>query len=205
MGVKKNMELRDIYEECKLKETVINKVNKYFQDGKIPLKGTPYLISDPQIFFDVISLGTAQAKAPEFEKYLSKKTGWTKISPKLNRGDYYDQKKNLYIELKASFTNKEECLNLRQIRLWQSVDYYLAIYIDHNMLAESRVYLLTHTQMCEEVQRYGSATHGTTLANKENTNIEYSVTIPMKSSKRLEWDKKYFNKELFDLIFEGEK
>lgn len=195
------MELKSIYDNCMEKADTLAKIKNYFDRGDIPQVGSPYKIDNPEIFFTVISLETVQAKAPEFEKYVGLKTRWIKIPAKENRGDYFDPINNKYIELKASFTNKDKCLNMRQIRLWQEVDYYLAIYIDHNNLLNSKVYLLTHMQMSEEVEKRGSATHGTGLANQNNENIEYSITIPIGSSIQQEWDRLYFNAELFNLLF----
>ena len=38
-------------------------------------------------------------------------------------------KENLYYEIKTSFTNKGNNLNIRQIRLWQNIDYYYCFFI----------------------------------------------------------------------------
>ena len=198
------MELREIYSECQQKAILLNIIKGYFDRGEISHNGKPYQITDPVKFFNVIALGSAQAKAPEFEKYLALKTGWAKMLASANRGDYHNLDDDTYIELKASFTNKGNNLNIRQIRLWQDVDYYLAIYINHNNIRDSKVYWLTHQQMVEEVEKGGSATHGTSEANQENNNIEYSITIPMNGgSKQQEWDRLYANTELFNIIFGG--
>lgn len=197
------MELREIYNECQAKARLLNVIDGYFQRGEIPQDGKPYRIADPIKFFNIIALASAQAKAPEFEKYIALKTGWTKILASENRGDYHTPE-NKYIELKASFTNKANHLNIRQIRLWQPIDMYLIIYVNHNNLAESKVYTLTHQQMEDEVIKSGSATHGTAEANEVNNNIEYSITIPMNNGvKQQEWDSLYYNQELFNLIFGG--
>lgn len=52
--------------------------------------------------------------------------------------------------------------------------------------------------MEEEVKLSGSATHGTTKANKDNNNIEYSITIPiynLKNKKTIRWREKYLQGE----------
>lgn len=198
------MKLREIYDECQQKILLLNIIQEYFNNNEIPINGEPHQIDDPTKFFNLIALGSAQAKAPEFEKFLARKTGWTKIKANQNRGDYHNSQDNTFIELKVSFTNKENNLNIRQIRLWQEVNYYLAIYVDHNNLLNSKVYLLTHEQMVDEVRKSGSATHGTAEANTLNTNIEYSITVPMNGgSKQQEWDRLYYNEELFHIIFGG--
>lgn len=184
------MELREINDMCNNLGAKILKINEYKERGLVPNSGSPYLINEPDVFFTVISVGTAQAKAPEAEKFIARKMGWTKISPSLNKGDFKTAE-NKYIELKNSFSNKAGCLNLRQIRLWQEVDYYLCIYIDETNISDSVVLLLTHEQMEKEVTSCGSATHGTAAANANNQNIEYSITIKVGSPMMTQWIEKY--------------
>ena len=66
---------------------------------------------------------SAQAKAPLGEKFLCNLLGYTRVSSKEDRGDAFD-KEGVYYEFKNSFTNQQQNLNIRQIRLWQNVDYY---------------------------------------------------------------------------------
>lgn len=196
------MELREINKLCDDLGAKIIKINEYKERGLLPNSGSPYLINEPEVFFTVISVGTAQAKAPEAEKFIARKMGWTKISPSLNKGDF-ETSENNYIELKNSFSNKAGCLNLRQIRLWQEVDYYLCVYIDETSIANSVVLLLTHEQMEEEVAAYGSATHGTAFANANNQNIEYSITIKVDSPMMAQWIEKYNAPDIRNQIIGG--
>ena len=196
------MELREINNMCNNLEAKILKINEYKERGLIPNSGSPYLINEPEVFFTVISVGTAQAKAPEAEKFIGRKMGWTKISPSLNKGDFKTPENN-YIELKNSFSNKAGCLNLRQIRLWQEVDYYLCVYIDETNIANSVVLLLTHEQMEEEVAACGCATHGTAVANANNQNIEYSITIKVDSPMMAQWIEKYNAPDIRNQIIGG--
>lgn len=196
------MELREINKLCDDLGAKIIKINEYKERGLIPNSGSPYLINEPEVFFTVISVGTAQAKAPEVEKFIARKMGWTKISPSLNKGDFKTPENN-YIELKNSFSNKAGCLNLRQIRLWQEVDYYLCVYIDETNIDNSVVLLLTHEQMEEEVATCGSATHGTAAANANNQNIEYSITIKVGSPMMAQWIEKYNAPDIRNQIIGG--
>ena len=196
------MELREINDMCNNLGAKILKINEYRERGLVPNSGSPYLINEPEVFFTVISVGTAQAKAPEAEKFIARKMSWTKISPSLNRGDFRTAE-NKYIELKNSFSNKAGCLNLRQIRLWQEVDYYLCVYIDETNIANSIVLLLTHEQMEREVAACGSATHGTAAANANNQNIEYSITIKVGSPMMAQWIEKYNAPDIRNQIIGG--
>lgn len=196
------MELREINKLCNDLGDKIVKIKKYQEEGLIPENGSPYLIDNPEVFFSTISVGTVQAKAPEVEKFIARKMGYIKLSPSLNRGDFKTANDN-YIELKNSFSNKDKCLNLRQLRLWQKIDYYMCIYIDEVNLQNSIILLLTHEQMVDEVSKHGSATHGTSAANADNKNIEYSITLKVNSSLMNSWIEKYSNQELRAKIIGG--
>lgn len=196
------MELKEINKLCDELGDKIAKIKKYQEEGLIPEEGSPYLIDRPEVFFSAISVGTAQAKAPEVEKFVARKLGYTKISPSLNRGDFKTSD-DKYIELKNSFSNKDECLNLRQIRLWQKIDYYLCMYINETDLSKSIVMLLSHEQMEKEVAEHGSATHGTSTSNANNKNIEYSITLSVNGSPIKSWIEKYSNEELKAKIVGG--
>lgn len=196
------MELREINKLCNDLGNKIAKIKKYQEEGLIPEEGSPYLIDRPEVFFSAISVGTAQAKAPEVEKFIARKLGYIKISPSLNRGDFKTSD-DKYIELKNSFSNKDECLNLRQIRLWQKIDYYLCMYINETDLSKSIVMLLSHEQMEKEVAEHGSATHGTSTSNANNKNIEYSITLSVNGSPMKSWIEKYSNEELKAKIVGG--
>lgn len=163
-------------------------------------------VEDAYFFYNAISSQTAQSKAPLSEKFIANKMNWTIISPSQDRGDFYSEKEFGYIELKNSFTNKEEKLNIRQIRLWQEVDYYLCIYIDENNLNDSLFYFLTKKEMTEEVELIGGFTHGTVKANEKNENKEYSITISVKNLKNKNtqrWNEKYLS-NFFKKIFFNE-
>lgn len=156
------------------------------------------------VFYTLISSKNAQSKAPLSEKFIARKLGFSTISASLNSGDFTDGEK--YYELKNSFTNKGNNLNLRQIRLWQPVDYYICVFIDEYDVKNSKFFKLTKEQMANEVDLCGSATHGTSTANIENANVEYSITIPifnLKNEKTKRWNENYISLELKETILGG--
>lgn len=51
--------------------------------------------------------------------------------------------------------------------------------------------------MLDEINKLGNACHGTKEANKENSKIEYSITLSLKNNV---WDK-YLNNELNEFIY----
>ena len=150
---------------------------------------------DYKTFLSILSFKSAQFNSPCYERRLQLK-GCKKIPPSENKGDFKFPMFEKNIELKMSFSNKENKINIRQIRIWQDCDYIIC-FCDFNNI-NHKCYFLTHEQMMEEVKKRGSATHGTLTANKENKNIEYSITLNIDS----DWDLKYTaNKELKTFIF----
>ena len=144
----------------------------------------------------------AQAKAPMGEKFLCNLLGYTRVSSREDRGDAVDNK-GKYYEFKNSFTNKQQNLNIRQIRLWQDVDYYYCFYINEEELDKSLFFVLTKDEMTEEVALCGGFTHGTVAANAVHEHSEYSITIPVyndKNEKTKRWKEKYLSDELKNKI-----
>jgi hypothetical protein len=135
-------------------------------------------IKDKEDFFFLMSFFNAQEKANEIEKYLIEEINCKKIKASLDKGDCVS-KDGKYIEIKTSTTNKNNFLNIRQIRPWQKVDYYLCSFINERNLAYSCYYFLTKQQMLEEIEKCGSYTHGTKKAARLNTNKEYSISFPV--------------------------
>lgn len=149
---------------------------------------------------------TAQAKAPLGEKFLCNLFGYTRVSSREDCGDAVDEE-GTYYEFKNSFTNQQQNLNIRQIRLWQNVDYYYCFYINEEDLDKSVFFVLTKDEMIEEVALCGGYTHGTVAANAVNEHNEYSITIPVynnKNEKTKRWKEKYLSNELKNKILGGE-
>lgn len=158
-------------------------------------------IEDEDDFFFLMSFFNAQAKAVEIENFLIKELKCEKISAGLDRGDCLSPNEK-YIELKTSTTNKNNFLNIRQIRLYQDVDYYICSFINERSLDKSAYYLLTKEEMVDEVEKCGSYTHGTKKATDLNINKEYSISFPIYSKNDItnRWNKKYRRKNIEELI-----
>lgn len=156
------------------------------------------MCGNAQLYYTSTSTLTAQAKAPLGEKFLCNLLGFRRVSAKEDRGDAVDEQGNYY-EFKNSFTNQAQNLNIRQIRLWQEVDYYYCFYINEQDLQESVFFVLTKEQMMDEVALCGGFTHGTIEANAVNQHNEYSITIPVyndNNEKTKRWKSKYISNEL---------
>lgn len=158
-----------------------------------------------RLYYTCTASLSAQKKAPMGEKFLCKLLNYTQVPSKEDCGDAVDEN-GIYYEFKNSFTNQAQNLNIRQIRLWQDVDYYYCFYINEDNLDESIFFVLTKEQMAEEAALCGSFTHGTVAANSENKNREYSITIPIyndKNEKTKRWKEKYLSEELKNKILGG--
>lgn len=157
-----------------------------------------------ELYFTATAHFSAQKKAPLGEKFFCHQLHFTPVPSSADRGDAHDD--NFYYEFKTSFTNDAHNLNIRQLRLWQDVDYYYCAYIDEHNLNDSLFFILTKEQMINEVALCGSYTHGTIKANSVNQHCEYSITIPLKSKnseKTKRWKELYLSNELKEKIFYG--
>lgn len=160
-------------------------------------------IKNCELFYLLISNYSVQRKAPLSDKYLINKLNFCPVTAKDNCGDAEDHHNHFY-EFKTSFTNKGNKLNLRQIRLWQKVDNYYCFFINEEQFEKSLIFTLTKEQMKDEVQLFGSATHGAAAANKNNECIEYSFTIDVYNDKNINtkrWKEKYLNTSLMRGLF----
>lgn len=195
------MKLNEVKQKNEKVLSKAQKIQEFLINNPQEMEKEIYEVRDAFFFYTAISSQNVQSKAPLSEKFIANKMDWKRVKASEGRGDFLDSSENGYgyIELKNSFTNKEEKLNLRQIRLWQDVDYYLCIYIDEENLENSSVFLLTKEQMTKEVENMGGYTHGTVEANKDNKNKEYSITLPVKKEKNehtVRWNNEYSSEEL---------
>ncbi len=159
-----------------------------------------------RLYYTCTASLNAQKKAPMGEKFLCKLLNYTQVSSREDCGDAVDEN-GIYYEFKNSFTNQAQNLNIRQIRLWQDVDYYYCFYINEEDLNKSVFFVLTKEEMIEEVALCGGYTHGTVTANAVNEHSEYSITIPVyndKNEKTKRWKEKYLSNELKNKILGGE-
>lgn len=196
------MTIQDIYDNNELRLQKCLKVQKILQD--FPKNEEIWKCGNGYIFYEAISNLTAQSKAPLGEKFICKQLNFKKIPASKNSGDAIDSDGNIY-EFKNSFTNKGNNLNIRQIRLWQPIDYYYCIYIDEEDIDNSLFFVLTKEQMTKEVALCGGYTHGTVEANRNNQNKEYSITISLigNNEKLKRWKENYLSNELKIKILGG--
>lgn len=114
------------------------------------------------------------------EKRLLNQLGAEKISAKANSGDLRFEDLNL--EVKCSLLDRNEVLNMVQVRPWQEIDAYLCVAYDVRNVEEYRTfyYVLTKKQMSEELLLLkATAAHGTAEANEKNKNVEKAIRLNM--------------------------
>lgn len=129
---------------------------------------------------------TPQRRTGFIEDKMRSVFEWKTVSASENRGDYID-KDGRYFELKCSASNGRRSINVRQVRLWQDIDYYVVMFFDLDNPEYSKVYMLSKEDMKNEVKLRGCPTHGTRAANADNRNVEYSITLPYENV----WDEKF--------------
>lgn len=135
----------------------------------------------PRYFFHLMHFLNAQQKASLIEDFIIRRDSGVRIPPSMDIGDYC-KNDSVYVELKTSTSNKGMKLNIRQIRPWQKVNYYLCSFINELDVDKSKFYLLTKEDMDNEIALCGKPMHGTKTANKNNINVEYGISFPVYSS-----------------------
>lgn len=180
----------------------INKIQKSGIKEKYENNNLELLSLTAADFFNLTFFLNAQKKASIIEDYIIQKDNGVKIPATLDKGDYYKDN-TTYIELKTSTTNQNSHLNIRQIRPWQEVDYYLCSFINELNINDSKFYLLNKEDMLKEIELCGKAVHGTKNSNKNNKNIEYGISFPVYNSNNIitqRWDHNYLNTAYYDKI-----
>lgn len=189
-------------------QEIISKYNSIVEKyGKENLYQTKSLVDNEELFnnpselFLLYSFMNAQQKSSAIEKFIYKKLGGEKVKSSDDKGDA--KINGEYYELKTSTTNKGDNLNIRQIRLYQDVDYYICSYIKERDLINSRIYKLTKEEMIEEVSKIGGFTHGTKKANENKINPEYSITVNVyneNNENTRRWNDKYWYNDLYNML-----
>lgn len=162
------------------------------------------VVKDNREFFHLMSFLSAQQKALEIERFLADKLQGTRVPSSLDRGDM--MLNDEYYELKTSTTNKGRNLNIRQIRPWQDVQYYICSYIEEKAVENSHFFKLSNDEMLQEVDLMGGFTHGTKSANESNVNSEYSITVKVfdtENEHTQRWKQEYWYNDLYELIVEN--
>lgn len=138
-----------------------------------------------------------QKRTAIIEKRLKLHFGWVTVDPKADKGDYIDSD-NKFFELKTSCPNSSNKIMIRQVRIWQPVNYYLILYIDCYNLENSQAFTLTKEEMEVEACKRGSGSHKTKAASAGDKKRELSFTIDVSkdSPENKEWTELYGNKEI---------
>jgi len=144
-------------------------------------------------FMSKMMLLTPQSQGIRIQNYIIKKKGWRKIPSSMDRGDVIN-KSGEYFEIKTSIiTSSNPYVNIVQIRLWQKIDGYYIFVIDATNNYETIQFILSKSDMINEVKLIGGSAHGTYNANKLNTNKEQAMHFMWDYEDRVceRWLKKY--------------
>lgn len=101
-----------------------------------------------------------------------------KVPSKLDKGDMLFH--NNYYEIKSSIlTNTNNMLNLVQIRPWQEIQGYYCFAFDIRNKYDFKIheFYISHSQMLDEIEMYGSSAHGTKTVTAENHYNEIAIRI----------------------------
>jgi len=146
-------------------------------------------------FIKCVSILTPQSYGNRIENRIKYDNDWGKVKASECLGDAKTQSKN-YVEVKVSIiTPINNSLNIVQIRLFHSIDYYLCVAYDLRDLNNYKKYsyLLTHNQMEKECVICASNAHGTKNTNIINNNVEKRLSFNINENDKtfLRWNKKY--------------
>ena len=114
-----------------------------------------------------------------------------------NIGDVYNSLLDRNYEIKASYLSKDNTYNLVQIRSWQDVDYYIMLIDISDEKVNKTLFILSHQEMCYEIENYGDNAHGTKSILKENNKVEKRLTLTNNDIER--WKKMYYHQDDFIL------
>lgn len=119
-----------------------------------------------------------QSYGTRIESYIINTLGYKKIPAEAASGDARTNNNNT-VEIKVSvLTPTNDSLNLVQIRLFHSIDFYLCIAYDFRDIKNYKKYmfLLSHDEMVQETKT-ASAAHGTKKVNKSNKKVELRLSF----------------------------
>lgn len=137
-------------------------------------------------FYKISSVLSPQSRSPLWQNYFIAKYDCEKISSGENRGDF--RKNGIHYEYKSSGYNKNNAVNILQIRLWQDCDYIIQSISDDGAVT----FLLTHAEMMSETEILkASSAHGTRQALKENKTKELRMTLHRNATDWHRWIKNY--------------
>lgn len=139
-----------------------------------------------QEFYKISSLLTPQSRSLIWQNYFMAKHNCKSINRNENKGDF--EKNGMFYEYKASGYNRNNAVNIIQIRLWQNCDYVIQAISDESVVT----FVLTHHQMEEETKKLmTSSAHGTPAVTSVNPRNELRVTLRRDSEDWDRWMKRY--------------
>ena len=150
-------------------------------------------------FLVLSRLMSPQSKSAQIEKYVTSCFKGESVPASNNTGDFKcanDKGDPVYYESKISTTNNTEKINVRQLRLWQKVDYYLIGYMDERDPFSSDFYVIPHKEMKKLAEEIARPCHGTTAANKDNTNVELGFAINRNDDRISRWKTNIVNEQI---------
>lgn len=174
-------------EQLKIRKTCVEFFDKNYLNydfNRLVLESLNYLI--PQ------SWGT------KIQNWLCNKLNFSNVNSGINKGDLFDKENNLYYELKTSMLNDFKDglnFNVKNIRIWQDIDFYLCLFIDVRDVENIKpmLFILSKQEMINEMKILkANSTNGTKEANKENVFIDKSFSIKVNSENFKRWKNNYF-------------
>lgn len=139
-----------------------------------------------QEFYKISSLLTPQSRSLIWQNYFIAKHNCKSINRNENKGDF--EKNGIFYEYKASGYNRDNSVNIIQIRLWQECDYVIQAISDESVVT----FVLTHRQMKEETKKLkASSAHGTPAVTSVSRHIELRMTLRRDSEDWNRWMKRY--------------
>lgn len=150
-----------------------------------------------RLVIESLSYLIPQSWGTKIQNYICNKLKFKNVCAGKNKGDLFDEENNIYYELKTSMLNdfKESLnFNVKNIRLWQDVDFYLCLFIDVRDIdnIKHNLFILSKEDMINEVELLkANPTNGTKEANINNSNIDLSFSIKVNSSNYKRWVEKY--------------
>jgi len=151
-----------------------------------------------RLIIESLCFSIPQSWGLKFQNWFADRLMFNIVSQKENKGDLVTvNKAKEYYEFKSSMVNdfkNSNYFNIKNVRIWQDVKYYLCFFIDAKDLNNIKKYVfqLTKAQMIEELKLMKAIpSNGTKFANINNIYMDLSFSINYKSANWERWVTKY--------------
>lgn len=124
---------------------------------------------------------TSQKRSSLLKKWIDNDLGLSSLPPSSNAGNSYNPRTNQNIRVVISFKDRNRQVKFRQIRPWQNIHKYIAVYIDPDNKQNCRVFDIPSGVVNVMAVEHGTYCHGTTEANLRNERIERSLSYSYRS------------------------